>query len=235
MKWSDIKKSLTQKFKEYLPQLGLELYKFDSYSFYLRKKYEGATGFTVFGKYMLYNAINFQGGALSIEMNNVEDIIFPLIIKHNLLNIDSIQNMPKITFGSYYESEENKQLYLNASSIVIANENDLDNFFVTLKPFLENYTLPWFEKYSNIKELSDFINTLSMQELLNCFAGPFPASFYRPMLVAHLCSNVEKVVEIKEECLKRFELCKTDSFYSAEIISNYYNSLEDLSNQINNK
>lgn len=235
MKWTEIKKSLTQKFKGYLPQLGLELYKFDNYSFYILKKFEGATGFTALGKYMRYNAINFQGGGPSMQLDEIENIIFPLILKHKLWDTVEKPTKPSSTFGAYYESEIERELRIFPSSIIITNEEDLDDFFISLKPFFENYALPWFEKYRKIEALNDLINTLTMQELLNCFYGPFPGSFYRSMLVAHLCNNEKKVAEIKEECLKRFELCKTDNFYSAETISNYYNSLEDLSNQVAKK
>jgi hypothetical protein len=118
-------------------------------------------------------------------------------------------------------------------SIHIDSTEDVEKYCEAVKELLITHSFPWFEKFSKLEALNELINSLSMQDILNCFAGPFPTQFYRAMVITSSCTNKQKTSEIKEECLRRFKECETDDFYTTETVQSYYDSLDDLCRQLN--
>jgi hypothetical protein len=174
------------------------------------------------------DGIELPFGTENIQFKKIEEIIFPLILKHKLWdtateptsysNSHSSWRSTKVVTG---EAKLIQSIHINAVADVVDYCKALEQLFL-------KYSLPWFERYSKLEEVNDLINELGMQDMLNCFSLPFPTPFYRAMVITEMCNNRARTLEIRDECLRRFADCKKDSFYTPLMIASYEGSLQEL-------
>ena len=234
MKGTEINRILKREFANYLPQFEIELIELTSMGFKIQKVIGDNVATTGFRKYNYAKGISFGGGGIHLLHKEVESLVFPLIIKYKLWDTIKEPKQSDVTLGSNNETAFEKELAVYPSTIIIATEEDLMKFFRGFKYYIEGYFLPWLEKYNKLEEVNEFINRSSMSEVLDSFAAPFPTQLYRAMVVAGYCNNHEKVKELKDECLRLFEYCKTKDSYTPDRIKDLYDSLDELSGLIKN-
>lgn len=233
MKYSEVKKQIVQGIVPYLKEFDFKIDKFDSSGFIIVNESDLNLLKVGFGKYDRPEGYEFAGGYEQIRFNKVEQIIFPLILKHRLWDTATEPTEMTTTFGNQSNDEKVQKFSAALSEIQVQDENTVSQYIERLKTYLENVSFPWFQKYSQLEAVNELINSLEMQDILNCFSAPFPTQFYRAMVITSSCNNKEKTLEIKEECLRRFKACETDDFYTKETVQSYYDSLDDLCRQLN--
>jgi hypothetical protein len=185
------------------------------------------------GFYDRANGYHISPGGYAIQYKEVEAIVFPLVLSHKLWDEATAPALPPDTFASYNVASNVVEMRNSfEDEYLVETEAELKTTFNQLKKYIETYCFPWFEKYSKLEEINEFINSSDMQDVLNSFSGPFPSGFYRAMVITEMCDNRKRSLEIREECLRRFADCKTDSFYTPVMIASYDESLQELCQQL---
>ena len=126
------------------------------------------------------------GGALRITFLAVEKIVFPLVLKHKLWDTATEPTEMSITFGSYDNSEEAIKQRTTLTSVHISNEEDVVKYVQVLKNYLEKVAFPWFQKYSKLEAVNEFINSMDDFESGQYFAPPH---MLRKLVIKKLCND----------------------------------------------
>jgi hypothetical protein len=233
MNWKEIKILIKEKLEDDLKEINFSLVEFDLGGFYIESIRTNRKYKLGIGKYNIEDGINLSlGGIPSILFNEVEAIVFPLVKKHKLWD-NTIEPMtPPQTFADHSSSSLRIEYYNKNIGFAIAHHTDVDKFKDTLFSYLNEYVLPWFKKYSELNNVNELMNNVSMQEILNMFTGPFPTQFFRAIVITEHCNNRQRTLEIKKELLRHFELCKKDTFYTPTVIEKYINSYEVFCRQL---
>jgi hypothetical protein len=229
-----IRKLLKEKLGLYFSGFGFTIEKGDTAGYSLVHKATDVALRASFDCLLRSNGKELSGGAQYISFIAIEAVIVPLVAKHRL-NETPTATYPVdagCTIGRYDTSSEARENHLKLASVHIDNEADIDAYCEVLKEYLEGYAFPWFEQYSKLEAVNELINSLGMQDILNSFSGPFPGQFFRAIVIAAKCGNAGRAAEIKEECLRRFKECETDSFYTKEMIDSYNSSLQELCGEL---
>jgi hypothetical protein len=232
MNWKELKIIIKEKLEDDLKKMNFSLVEFDLGGFFIESNSDNRKYKLGIGKYNVVGGINLPLGIPTILFNEVESIVFPLVKKYKLWD-NTIEPMtPPQSFADHSNSAIEKEYVKRFKAIVIADHTDVDKFRDILLNYLKEYGLPWFKKYSELNNVNDLINNVSMQEILDMFAGPFPTQFFRAIVITERCNNRQRTLEIKKEILRHFELCKKDTFYTPTVIEKYINSYEVFCRQL---
>jgi hypothetical protein len=228
MVFKELKKEFITRTKSYFNDFGFAMTIFDKTGYRIENDTENLLLVSGFGCYDRSAGYELTGGGQQILFKQVEAIIYPLIVKHKLWDTATEPLEWGTSLGNHENNEITKMWYEKFEKIRIDSIEELEEYISLLKLYIEQYALPWFERYSKLEEVNGLINELGMQDILNCFSAPFPTQFYRAMVITEMCNNRARTLEIRDECLRRFADCKKDSFYTPLMIASYEESLQDL-------
>jgi len=200
---------------------------FDAYNFQIEKEIGRTIGTVYFDKIIVNGGTEYRGGGMGLLFPDVENIVFPLSIKHELWKNDFSEPPQKSfgTMGNYDNTEKSQTLRAKLGGITIADEDNVKRYCEELTGYLLNYILPWFEEYSDLNNVNALINRLEDIESANWFSSPH---MVRKIVIKKLCNDTSY-----ESYLKFWK----DRFESVRELENgryipYLNALLDLEKQL---
>jgi hypothetical protein len=142
MRYQQIKKILNSEISNFLTENHSEVLYIDQFGFKISRKLDNYTGHIGFGKYIRAKGSEYSGGGLSIILNEVEAIVFPLIIKHRLWDTVEPPKDFSISMADMSINEDIMAWRNKFSEIIISSEEDFKIYCGVLKEYLELYALP---------------------------------------------------------------------------------------------
>jgi hypothetical protein len=185
MRYKAIREALESEMSLYLIKSGLAVNQFTEHYFDLTGTINGNLCSVYFERYIRKDGIEYAGGLLSIQYRQVEEMVFPLILKYHLWDSAEAPKHYAYSFGDHETGEVARTQRGLLRSVHISDEVSAVKYSNVLQSYLEGYAIPWFDKYSKLEAVNELINSLSMQDILNWFAAPFPSNFYRAMVIAN--------------------------------------------------
>ena len=228
MKYQEIKKIMLEELGVFFNNNQWKIMEFNGFGFYLEKKNEKYVNRTGFRKIIKAKGPQYTGGGLAIVLNEVEEILFPFILKHKLWDTVQPPTEFSITLADMSHSIFKRKMYEKIDSIIISTHSHVVEYCKVLQEYLKEYAIPWFNKYSSVAAANDLINELSMKESFDCFAAPFPTQLYRQMIITEKCGNRERTLQTRDNCLNRFKRRRIDGSSDVAELNRYEKSFADL-------
>lgn len=188
MKLAEIRKSIAGHMGAFLAESGFKVDKFHLSGIDL--KYEDDEIIAASG-YQLYRGggwYSFTPTGIVIGFKNIEKIMFELSVRHGLWreHYSEPPTKPGFTFGSYHDSQKGHAIVSECRDIRIASEEDVIKFSGLAKKYFAEFLFPWFKKYSLLKSVNEFVNSVDDFTSGNSFCG---FHMMRKIIVKRFCND----------------------------------------------
>jgi hypothetical protein len=120
----------------------------------------------------------------SIYFKQIDDVLNPLLVKHKMIAFYSEENNCTILLKRV-EPDLFSQTLNPTYPKVIDSEADIISLLKDMNEYTENVAEPFFEKWSDLRVLNDFMETVPQMELENYINN----GVYAKALVYKLCNN----------------------------------------------
>jgi hypothetical protein len=196
MKYQAIRELIAENVRSVFEEQKMKFSLFNAYNFQIEKKIGTTIGTVYFDKIIVKGGIQYSGGGMGLLFPDVENIVFPLWIKHQMWR-ESFSMPPEKspgTMGNYDMSEELINARIKFSTITIANIEDVKRYSKELINFLLDQVLPWFKHYSDLNNVNAMINSMDDIESANWFSSPH---MLRKIVIKKLCNDASYETYLK--------------------------------------
>jgi hypothetical protein len=205
MNYREIKKLVDKHLKPFFVDNGFTNVKTDTWGFGVYK--EDNSGRYQFGTRKLnYGHVLLQFGRCKILFNEVESAIKGIAGEHNF-------EMGGCTYGEYDNSENAISKVTFISETKITDEESFKIYAEKFKTYCSEMVFPFFQKYSDLKNIAAFVETLDYKENLCHFGGEFPINAFKSMYISYNYGNRNKYEGLKKYIIEGIEWGKDQEQY----------------------
>ena len=127
--------------------------------------------------------IKYSDLKLAIHIKTIEDMIGPILHKATIKG----SYIPKETFTTNLLSiNKEKDVATNITTEHVKTEEDVIAVLYQLNDYIENVAEPFFEKWSDLRVLNDFIETVPQNQISKYFGQ---SAIFKKAIIYKLCNN----------------------------------------------